>query len=168
MHFLHDTCHRGSSLILYPLLFKNISRNSAFVFLLQRLVFQKVWSHNSVDLFEVLQDCQSRVLLLARHVLGQMVVRIQLHGGPPCLIESCSGVWRCPVESRVHVKGSDHRLFVARCWTSEHMVPLAKELRVLRGRLNLVIIIQRFFSPLSSNFVVAEHHFGQTVFAHLV
>lgn len=76
MHFLHDRSHGWGCLVLHLLLFEYIPRDPTFVFLLQRFVFQKVWSHDPVDLFEILEDCESGRFFFAWHVLRQVVVRI--------------------------------------------------------------------------------------------
>ena len=168
MHFLHDRSHGWGCLVLHLLLFENIPRDPTFVFLLQRFVFQKVWSHDPVDLFEILEDCESGRFFFAWHVLRQVVVRIQLHRSSPCLIESNCWCWRCPMELRIHVERSNYIFFVTRGWSTKQVMPLPQELRVLSRGLNLMVIIQWFFSCRGGYFVVTIHHFWQAMFTHLV
>lgn len=69
VHFFHDACHGGCSLVFLLLLLEDFGRNSTFILLLELLVLQKVAGHDPINFFEILQHCQSRVLAFSWHVL---------------------------------------------------------------------------------------------------
>lgn len=76
MHLFHHCSHlRGGLLILFlPML--DILRNTFFVLGLQLFVLQEITCHNPINFLEILQHCESRLLFVSRHVLTQVVVRI--------------------------------------------------------------------------------------------
>ena len=93
VHLLHDMGHVGRCKRFHFHLLLEVGRKPLLVFSFELFVLKEIASHDPIDLFEVLEHCQTRELFLMGHVLMKVIVRVHLRRGAAYIIEGSSRSW---------------------------------------------------------------------------
>jgi hypothetical protein len=100
-----------------------------------------VLSHDSINVFEVLEHSQTRLFLFASHELLEIIVGIQLDRCSSHIVKSLGWTGRGSFEFLVAVQDFDHGGVNATCGSSVKEMSLTKELAAMRGRLDFLIVV---------------------------
>lgn len=159
VHLLHDASNLTSGSVILLSFELEIMWQALLESIVELLVLQEGGGHDSIDLFEVLENRQPRILLSSGHVLVKTVVAIDLWHCSSILVEGIGGSRTYPLKELVTMDSLSQLMLESRGRTTEHEGSLAKELGALLSALDLLVVIQALLLGGMLHYgVIGGHH----------